>query len=163
MICDLPRWRHCVTSRRYCHATVMLLSCYCHATVMLLSCCCHATVMLLSALSPGLLDIFVQRRVTGKTGEVIHLQRLGSRVPRGISDFFKNYNIYNNNKNNNNIYIYITIPDFASLIFGLDSQQRAGLNQIWLHLCVKHNINAQQLETPHQQSSKTSNMMLCFG
>ena len=79
--------------------------------------------MLLSALSPGLLDIFVQRRVTGKTGEVIHLQRLGSRVPRGISDFFKNYNIYNNNKNNNNnIYVYITIPDFASLIFGLDSQ-----------------------------------------
>ena len=135
----------------YCHATVMLLSCYCHATVMLLSCYCHATVMLLSALSPGLLDIFVQRRVTGKTGEVIHLQRLG---PRGISDLSRTI-IY--------IYIFITIPDFASLIFGLDSQQRAGLNQIWLHLCVKHNINAQQLETPHQQSSKTSNMMLCFG
>ena len=100
MICDLPRWRHCVTSRRYCHATVMLLSCYCHATVMLLSCYCHATVMLLSALSPGLLDIFVQRRVTGKTGEVIHLQRLG---PRGISDLSRTI-IY--------IYIYIYIYNY---------------------------------------------------
>ena len=38
----------------------------------------NATVLLLFALSPGLLDIFVQRRVTGKTGEVIHLQRLGN-------------------------------------------------------------------------------------
>lgn len=52
----------------------------------------------------ALLDIFVQRRVTGKTGEVIHL------------------------------------------------------NQIWLHLYVKHNINAQQLETPatHLPSSQVS-------